>query len=256
MNLLEIKDLSAAYGKNRVLDNVTFNIQNGELCALLGLNGSGKTTLLNSICGFIRSAGEVRIKGTDCSKMNEKQRAKFISYLPQTFSNQEGRNVTDVVLMGFNPHLGLLEFPGAEHRIKAKEALATVGMEGKMNWRFDTLSQGEKQLVILSRCLVQDAPLMLLDEPDSSLDYPNRHIVLTHIKNITREKGYAGLMTLHDPNYALNYCDRILLLKNGSIRSEISIKESPAEMIEERLSEVYGKIKVLKEENVFVVIKK
>ena len=94
------------------------------------------------------------------------------------------------------------------------------------------------------------------DEPDSSLDYPNRHIVLTHIKNITRDKDYAGLMTLHDPNYALNYCDRILLLKNGTIRSEINIKESSAEMIEERLSEVYGDIRVIKEEKIFVVIKK
>ena len=256
MNLLEINGLTAAYGKNRVLDKVTFSIQSGELCALLGLNGSGKTTLLNSICGFVRSAGDVRINGADCSKMNEKQRAGYISYLPQTFSDQEGRNVIDVVLMGFNPHLGLLEFPGTEHRLKAKEALKTVGLEDKINRRFDTLSQGEKQLVILSRCLVQDSPLMLLDEPDSSLDYPNRHIVLTHIKNITRDKDYAGLMTLHDPNYALNYCDRILLLKNGTIRSEISIKESSAEIIEERLSEVYGDIKVLKEENVFVVIKK
>ena len=256
MNLLEINGLTAAYGKNRVLDKVTFSIQSGELCALLGLNGSGKTTLLNSICGFVRSAGDVRINGADCSKMNEKQRAGYISYLPQTFSDQEGRNVIDVVLMGFNPHLGLLEFPGAEHRLKAKEALKTVGLENKINRRFDTLSQGEKQLVILSRCLVQDSPLMLLDEPDSSLDYPNRHIVLTHIKNITRDKDYAGLMTLHDPNYALNYCDRILLLKNGTIRSEINIKESSAEMIEERLSEVYGDIRVIKEEKIFVVIKK
>ena len=256
MNLLEINGLTATYGKNRVLDKVTFSIQSGELCALLGLNGSGKTTLLNSICGFVRSSGDVRINGADCSRMNEKQRAGYISYLPQTFSNQEGRNVIDVVLMGFNPHLGLLEFPGVEHRLKAKEALKTVGLENKINQRFDTLSQGEKQLVILSRCLVQDSPLMLLDEPDSSLDYPNRHIVLTHIKNITRYKDYAGLMTLHDPNYALNYCDRILLLKNGTIRSEIIIKESSAEMIEERLSEVYGDIRVIMEENTFVVIKK
>lgn len=256
MSLLEIKSLSAAYGNNTILDNVSFSIQSGELCALLGLNGSGKTTLLNAVCGFLRSTGEVCINGIDCSRMNEKKRAKYISYLPQSFSDQDGRNVIDVVLMGFNPHLGLLEFPGAGHRLKAAEALAAVGMESRTNSSFDTLSQGEKQLVILSRCLVQDAPLMLFDEPDSSLDYPNRHIVLTHIKNITRDKGYAGLMTLHDPNYALNYCDRILLLKNGTICSEINVAASDAAGIEEKLSEVYGDIKVIMEENTFVVIKK
>ena len=177
--------------------------------------------------------------------MNEKKRARYLSLITQTPSLTGGKQVLDVVLMGFNARLKLLESPSKENRRAALDALTRLGLGDMWDRDFGTLSQGQKQLVILARCLMQDAPVMLMDEPDSALDFLNRHMVLGQIRDILHTEKRAGLITLHDPNFAMAYCDRICLLRDGVLQADINMRSAGKEEIRESLAKIYGEIELV-----------
>lgn len=255
-SLLRVKHLSGGYQKKTIVHEVNFAIHRGEFCALLGLNGCGKSTLLKSICGLLPvHAGSCLVLDTDCTHMHEQQRAQQLAYIPQRGSLIAGKSVLEVVLMGFNARLRLLESPGAVHRRKARDTLAILGMEALADRDYDTLSEGQKQLVILARALVQDTPVMLMDEPDSALDFVNRNMVLSKIRETIHSQGRAGLITLHDPNFALAYCDRLLLMVQGRIVRELFLADAKREEVEAALTCVYGDIHVLEYEHGFVMVR-
>ncbi|OQB25988.1 MAG: Iron(3+)-hydroxamate import ATP-binding protein FhuC [Firmicutes bacterium ADurb.Bin182] len=257
MSKLEAKGLRAGYGKKKVLRGIDLSIQEGEFCALLGLNGSGKTTLLKALCGLIPvKEGSCLIDGQSYLDFNERIRSRLISYTPQRYSVISGTTLLDAVLMGCNPYLPLLSSPGRRERLTASAALKRVGLAGMDDTVFDELSEGQKQLVILARAIVQESSVMLFDEPVSSLDFVNCHYVLRLIRDIIRENKRAGLITLHDPNLALYYCDRILLIDKGMIAGEILPEHTPLPKIRERLSLLYGNIDVLEYDKNYYMVKR
>lgn len=257
MRLLRAERLRVSYGKKEVIHGVDFEISAGEFCALLGLNGSGKTTLLKSVCGLIPvCGGSCYVDDMPYLSLDERRRALLISYIPQRHGSISGTSLLDVVLMGFNPHLPLLSSPGSREKQLASSALSRVGLGGMDDADFEELSEGQKQLVILARAIVQDCPVMLPDEPVSSLDFVNCHYVLSLMREIIHENKRAGLITLHDPNFALYYCDRLLLLKDGVIVSEIIPSETSSAQIRERLSLLYGGINVLEHNGSYFMVKK
>jgi len=244
--LLDIDHIRVSYGEKNIISDINFSVEGGEFCALLGLNGSGKTTLLRAVCGLLKEEkGRITVAGKCLSPMNEYQRAKLLSYIPQRSSDMNGVTVLDVVLMGLNPHLRLLETPSQKQREQAVRLLDRAGLSGYENHDFDKISGGQKQLAIFARALLQDAPVMLMDEPDSALDFVNRNIVLSRIKNAVHEKKKAGLITLHEPNFALAYCDRLLLMKSGTIVGDIKLKDASNEEIKQGLSLIYGNVDLL-----------
>lgn len=253
--LLLVQDLSVSYGENHVIKNIGFSLHPGEFTALLGLNGSGKTTLLRAICGLKKaSSGSCFVNGNNCLDFHEKQRARFLSYIPQRHSIVYDTSVMDVILMGFNASFGFFQTPGKKEQKLVLEALEKLGLETLKDESFLHLSEGQKQLVILARTMVQNAPIMLLDEPDSALDFVNRHMVLSKIKDSISKNAKCGLITLHDPNFALQYCDRLLLLSGGSICAEINSKMDPSQ-IKNNLSKIYGDIALLEHRSNYVMIK-
>lgn len=243
--LFRLENIHISYGSHPVIRGIDLWVGAGEFCALLGLNGSGKTTLLHGACGFLPMEGRCVAGGRDCARLNERQRARLISFIPQTSSLGGGRSVLEVVLMGFNPRLGLLQSPTRQHRQLAQEALEHIGCGHLARRDFGTLSQGQRQLIILARCMVQDTPVTLMDEPDSALDFLNRHMVLGKVRQMLHDGGRAGLITLHDPNFALAYCDRILLLRDGRLQGELAMDRAGREEIQEKLSLIYGDIDVI-----------
>lgn len=244
--MLRLENVTAGYGGGAVVRDVTLAVDRGELCGLLGLNGSGKTTLLKAVCGLLPGKGGLcLVNGLDCTRFHEHKRARFISYIPQRHSQMQGISVLDVVLMGRNPHLGLLESPTADDRRRAVETIEKMGLTELIDKDFARLSEGQKQMVILSRTLVQDTPAMLMDEPDSALDFLNRHRMLAKIRDLIHSEGKAGLITLHDPNFALAYCDRLILLKNGRLAGELKMEAASKETIRDCLAMIYGDIAVL-----------
>lgn len=255
--LLSVEHLSCGYGRQEIVHDVSLSVEKGEFCALLGLNGCGKTTLIKSICGLLPiEQGRCFVDGEDCTDLNERQHALRMSYIPQRSSPLFGKSVLDVVLMGYNARLHLLESPGELCRLQAAEALERLGLHGLARRDYATLSEGQKQLVILARTLVQDAPVMLMDEPDSALDFVNRHMVLAKIREVLHDRQRAGLITLHDPNFALTYCDRLLLMKDGRITAEIDMKKATREEVQAALGLIYGEIAVLEYAGRYIMTKR
>lgn len=254
--LLKVENVRCGYHHREVVHNATFAVEGGEFCALLGLNGCGKTTLIKAICGFLPTHdGKCYADGVDCTAMNERQRALRMAYIPQRGSLISGKTALEVVLMGFNARLHLLDSPGRAHKQKAREALAQLGMEHLADRDYGELSEGQKQMVILARTLVQDTPVLLMDEPDSALDFVNRNIVLSKVRQILHSRNRAGLITLHDPNFALSYCDTLLLMQEGTIIQRLSLGEASREDVEEALKKIYGNIRILQHEGGFAMVR-
>lgn len=243
--LFKVEDIHVSYGNVEIVHGISFSLKEGELCALLGLNGSGKTTMMRGICGLLSAKGHSYVKGISLDAMKEKTRARYLSFIPQISSPIQGKTVMEVLLMGANPYLKLLESPGKEFVEAAENALQKLHLQEFATKDFAKLSQGQKQLVILARTLVQNTPVMLMDEPDSALDFLNRHMVLGKIREMIKEEKKAGVITLHDPNFAMAYCDRLLLLKNGDFMAEVDMHTASLEEIKEKLSIIYGKIELL-----------
>lgn len=249
--MFSVLNISAGYGKKVVVKSVSFTIEAGEFAVLLGLNGSGKTTLLKAICGLLKpKAGKITAKGTDITLANERTRAHFISYIPQRHSRLKSMSVMDVVLMGLNPKLGIFAHSSAAHKKIAREILQKMGLADYYDSDFQALSEGQKQLVILSRTLLQDAPILLMDEPDSSLDFLNRHKMLKDVRALIKAEGKAGLMTMHDPNLALTYADKLILIKDGEIIGDYPVDSKD---VDHGLSSVYDGAKIIEYENMKIL---
>ena len=242
--ILRVEGLSAAYGKQEILHHINFSIAKGQLCALLGVNGVGKTMLMKSIAQRLPHTGRCYCGEAVLEQLKPKDLAKRISYIPQRSGLQLSLPVLDVVLMGFNPQLKLLEHPSSLQKKKAETALNAVGLGFAVNADYQTLSEGQKQLVYLARTLIEDSPLLLLDEPDSALDPQNRHQILRLLKQLVHDSERAGLLCLHDPQLALEFCDKLILLKDGSVFAEIYPQKDSVERIEEAFRMLYGAVEV------------
>ena len=234
--------ITAGYGKQSVINNISFSVDAGSLTGILGANGSGKTTLLKSLCGILPHTGNCRIDEIELEELSPRRLAQLCSYIPQRSGISIDISVLDVVLMGFNPHLGLLEHPTPAMKAAACEALSRVGLAHKEHTNYLHLSEGQKQLCILARTFVTDSPLLLLDEPESALDFRFRHKMLSLLQDYVSGQNRAALVTLHDPTLALNYCDRLLLLAEGSVLGVLNPKTDALDRMEQLLRDIYGSI--------------
>ena len=242
MKFLTVNDLSASYGKHQILSHLSFETDTSETIGILGANGSGKTTLLKAICGILPHTGVCQLNGQSLEEMKSKELAKLCSYIPQRSGISIDISVLDTVLMGFHPHLGFLEHPSLEMKEKAINMIGLVGLSGKEHMNYLHLSEGQKQLCILARTLVTDSKLLLLDEPESALDFHFRYQMLDLIQKWNKQTQSTALVSLHDPMLALNSCDRLLLLSDGHIASIICPQTDTLSSMEKKLCSIYGNI--------------
>ena len=149
--LLRVSELGAGYGQRGVLKGVSFSLGHGEICALLGANGSGKSTLMRALCGLIKAEGECTLGGENLWKLPQRRRAQMIGYLAQRSECALSLSSLDIVLMGYNPVLGLLERPGQAQRERALEMLGELGGAAWAEKDFGSLSEGQRQLVLFAR---------------------------------------------------------------------------------------------------------
>ena len=241
---LEIEHLRAGYGRRTVLRDVSFQVEEGMLTALLGANGCGKTTLLKVLCRRVPYTGSCVLDGKPLEDFSRRALAGQVSYIPQRSGISISLTVLEVALMGFNPVLGMLERPSKTQKNRAYEALKTVGMESYAEEDYQRLSEGQKQLVILARTAVEDARLLLLDEPESALDFFHRHQMMRLLSGLVTNSGRAGLVTLHDPALALEYCQRLVLLRDGVCVSVLHPGSGSVSHMEQALSEIYGPVRL------------
>lgn len=242
MSSFDVKGLCAAYGSRPVLSGLSFSLEEGRIMGVLGANGCGKTTLIRSICGILRHGGECRLDGVKLEGLGARRLSRLCSYIPQRSGIAIDISALDVVLMGFNPQLGLLERPTQAMKRQALDALERVGIGSLADMNYMHLSEGQKQLCILARTLVTNGRLLLLDEPESALDFHFRYRMLGILRDWVRQDRRFALVALHDPMLALNYCDELLLLKEGRSIGVIRPGSDSFERMENLLCEIYGRV--------------
>ena len=242
MSFFSVDHLTAGYGNGHVIKDVSFELNCGCLMGVLGANGSGKTTMLKAICGILPHQGNCRLEQTLMESLSVRQMAKLCSYIPQRSGISIDISALDVVLMGFNPRLGLLDHPDKAMQQTAMEALGQVGLAEKAHINFMHLSEGQKQLCIMARTLVAGSKLLLLDEPESALDFRYRYRILSLLNHWVKQSRSSAIVTLHDPVLALNYCERLLLLAEGNVLGMIRPGTDDLETMRQLLRRIYGNI--------------
>lgn len=249
MSFFTVHDLSAGYRKKTILLPLSFDLKEGSITGILGPNGCGKTTLLKALCGILPHTGSCTLEGTVLETLTPKQLSCLCSYIPQQSGISIDISALDVVLMGFHPHLGLLEHPSAVMKEKAREALCMTGLSGKEEVNYQHLSQGQKQLCILARTLVTGSRLLLLDEPESALDFHHRYHMLKLLRQWVSGQNQSVLVTLHDSVLALNCCDKLLLLSQGKMIDILYPQSDSLDKMEAAFQKIYGDLSIHKIQN-------
>ncbi|MDE6886921.1 MAG: ABC transporter ATP-binding protein [Helicobacteraceae bacterium] len=212
--MLEIRNLNARYDKKPILKNINLSFKSSSINAILGLNGAGKSTLLKAMLGIIRlDSGEILYDNKDILKQSIKNRAKLVSYMPQTWNSPFDYKVYDVLSMGLENNINLFDRI-KQHKFKILNALEILNIVHLIDENINSLSGGQISLVLLARVIIQDTPIILLDEPTAHLDIKNQKIMLDFIKKL---KNKIILINIHEPSLALDFANNIIALKNGNI---------------------------------------
>jgi iron complex transport system ATP-binding protein len=218
--LLEVRGLTLAAGEKTLVCELSFSLNPGEMWCLLGPNGAGKSTLLHTVVGLREpQGGSVHLAGRALEDWPPGKAAQVRGFLPQAMHDAFSASVAEIVLLGRHPHLARWQWEGAGERALASAALRAMDLEGFEERDVLTLSGGERQRVSLAALLVQDPPLLLLDEPVSHLDLHHQVLVLEQFRKLARERGKGVLFTVHDLNLAARYADHALMFTpQGSAR--------------------------------------
>ena len=227
---LQLRQVSFSYSDGPVLHDIDLSVGAGEMVGLLGPNGSGKTTLLKLASGILKPGqGEIRLDGADLRHMSRKSVARSVAVMPQQFHMPFAFNVGEMVMLGRTPFIRTLAGETDVDREVVSTALEMVGISELKERRFDELSGGERQKVILAMTLAQQPGLLLLDEPTLHLDITHQVEILERVRSLNREQGITVIAAMHDLNLASLYFDRLVLLKEGRIAAD----GTPAEVITE-----------------------
>jgi iron complex transport system ATP-binding protein len=235
--LLRAENISFAYSGAAALSEVSLSLAAGEIVAVVGPNGSGKSTLLKALLGHLRASGVIEWEGTPVRRWGARALAKLVAYLPQSPTWLAGQSVAEALAVGRSAYWGMLglESEGDEKAVAA--AAATLGITDLLDRGMDQLSGGQRQTVLLGRCLVQEPRAMLLDEPDTFLDLKHQSDLCGLLRKLARERAIGVLMASHDLNLAGELADRIVLLNAG----KVAAIGAPRDVLkEEVLESVYG----------------
>ena len=249
--MIELRELAIGFDGTEAVRGVSLEVAADEWTMLIGPNGAGKTSVLRALCGLIPYEGDAYLGGREVRALGRRELARLVAFVPQNPVTPPELTVAEYVLLGRTPHLGYLASEGRHDRQAAARALERLDLLSFVERSLGSLSGGELQRAVLARALAQEASILLLDEPTTSLDLGRQQQVL-ELVDALRGDGLTVVSTMHDLTLAGQYADRLVLLDRGAIVAEGPPVEvlSPA-----NLAAYYGaSVRVVSdEEGTFVV---
>ena len=233
---MSVRNLVQGYGSKTILDDISFDVDTGEVLALLGPNGSGKSTLIKTICNIMEPrSGQILIDETPIEDIDITDLAKIVSYVPQSTAAATYTTIMDTVLLGRKPYVTWsYRQKDIDYALDAMKAMRIIGYSSR---DVSDLSGGQRQRVFLARSLAQCPSFFIVDEPTSALDLKHQMNTMIKMREVVHDKGAGMVIALHDINLAMNYSDKVLMLKNGKIFAYGTPDET---ITEENIRAVYG----------------
>lgn len=217
--MIKLHDITLAFGKRTLIEHASAHFECGQMTALLGRNGTGKSTLLRAIASLGElQGGDIEIGGRDISALSNADLARMIAFVNTERVSVEAMTAYDLVAVGRSPYTdwsGRLR--SDDHKI-IERSIAIAGVEHLTDRYVDTLSDGECQRVMIARALAQDTPAILLDEPTSYLDMPNRYELCTLLGRLAHDEGKCVIFSTHELDIALTLADNIALVDTPNLR--------------------------------------
>ena len=204
-----------AYGDRPVLEGIDVGVKQGNLLALAGPNGAGKSTLLKLMAGVLRPArGTIEVLGADVPSLPARERARLVAMVPQNPELPHGAAALEVVLLGRNPHLGLLSWEREADLDAAVNAMRMTSADDLLDRSIDELSGGERQRVAVAMALAQETPVILLDEPTANLDLAYQSAIMSLLRDLVA-LGKTVVTAVHDLTLAAQFADKVALIHQG-----------------------------------------
>lgn len=209
-----LQSLSIGYSHKVIATDINAQIKGGELTCLIGRNGTGKSTLMRTLAGFLKPlGGSALLDGHDVSRLSPAKRSHLISVVLTDRVDVDGMRVQDLVSVGRQPYTGFFGKMSSDDEEVVNKAIADVGMTDFAGRQVNSLSDGERQKVMIAKALAQQTPVILLDEPTAFLDYPSKKEMFQMLAQLCHEQGKAVLVSTHDLDIALPIADSVIEMK-------------------------------------------
>lgn len=235
---MEVRNLSFAYGKNRVLKDISFRIKEGDITTIMGANGCGKTTLFSLMTrNLYPRRGDIFLKGKNIQNLGLKEFARRVSIVHQYNTSSDDITVERLVSFGRTPHMKMMQGRSEEDERLIRWAMEVTKVGKYRDREISRLSGGQRQRVWIAMALAQNTKILFLDEPTTYLDIRYQIEILELVKKLNREFGITIIMVLHDINQAIYFSDCVIGLKDGLVEME----GNPQEVItRESIRSLYG----------------
>lgn len=235
---LKLQNITLGYLRRPVVQDITFEVMPGEMVGIVGANGCGKSTIIKALGRIIKPySGNILLNDKDLSQIPRRELSRLLGVVPQMPLLPSTFTAFEIVLMGRNPHLGLLQYEGKKDTAIAWQAMEKTSTQHLASRRIGQLSGGEIQSIVIARVLAQQTKGILLDEPTANLDIGRQIEILDLIKELCLRDNLTVVIAMHELNLATQYCDRLVLINKGRIHCQ----GKPQEVItEENITQVYG----------------
>ena len=219
--IISLSQLSVGYTPSHpVISDINLELRSGQLACLIGENGIGKSTLLKTLTGFLpKLKGSLLLGNRDIESFSQRELARQVSIVVTQKPDVQNLTIEEIIGLGRSPYTGFFGRLRAEDRKVVDDAIATMGIEKLRGRMIQTLSDGERQKVMIAKALAQETPIILLDEPTAFLDFPSKAETFQSLQRMAHERDKLILLSTHDLELAVRFADSLLEVKKGALQA-------------------------------------
>ena len=219
--VISLSQLSVGYTPSHpVISDINLELRSGQLACLIGENGIGKSTLLKTLTGFLpKLKGSLLLGNRDIESFSQRELARQVSIVLTQKPDVQNLTIEEIIGLGRSPYTGFFGRLRAEDRLVVDDAIATMGIEKLRGRMIQTLSDGERQKVMIAKALAQETSIILLDEPTAFLDFPSKAETFLSLQRMAHERDKLILLSTHDLELAVRFADSLLEVKSGRLQA-------------------------------------